>query len=529
MSYRETNCFSELICDYLEEKPELREFYNRFPAIGNFAEQMAEKSRFPGDARKLLVERLLDQYTRLKDPLVATDKVLNNIRLLESENSFTIVTGHQLNILSGPLYFIYKIISCVRLCEELKSQYPDKSFVPVYWMATEDHDFEEINYIHLYGGRLRWEREAGGPVGRFSTDGLSDVIDELADHLGPGTNNDKLISLFRRAYEGHNNLADATRYLVHELFGEYGLVCVDGDDHGLKRMMIPAFEREMLEEFSYEPVRRLTDKLENLHFKQVHPRRINLFYIRDGLRERIEKRNETWVVLNSEISFTESELKKELQNHPERFSPNVILRPFYQESILPNLAYIGGGGELAYWLQLKEMFALQGEVFPMLVLRNSVLWVKRKLRGKLSKLALPVRDLFEPLHEIQKRFVSDHAPVEPSLSPYELRLKEIFDELEEVAHLTDDSMLGAVNAQRAKQLKGLENLRKKLIRAEKRRKSDEMEQIERVYLDLFPGHGLQERHDNLSVFFSAYGDSFIATLHEKLDPLDFRFTVLLES
>ncbi len=528
LNYRDTNFFSELICEYIEQNPAIAEFYERFPTIEGFKSQIESRDHFNRDTRDLLVARLRDQYASINIRQNTTDAVFENIESLKSADTFTIVTGHQLNIFTGPLYFIYKIVSCINLCRKLSKEYPEYHFVPVYWMATEDHDFEEINFIHLAGGKLSWDKTSKGPVGRLLTADMVSVIDELEDHLGPGSNAEELIALFRKAYIDHATLAEAARYIVHSLFKDFGLVCVDGDDRALKALMIPYFEKELIEQQAYKSVHKTSEKLENLHFKQVQPREINLFYIKDGLRERIERKEDQWRVLNTDISFNQTDLMIELHNYPERFSPNVILRPLYQEVILPNLAYIGGGGELAYWLQLKVMFQRFEVPFPILILRNSVLWVKKKYRKKLTKLDIAIEDLFQPLHDLQKQYVSQHAPVDPALSPYEEKLEQIFDELEEVAKLTDDSMLGAVDAQKAKQLKGLQNLRKKLIRAEKRRKSDEMDQIERLYLGLFPSHSLQERHDNLSVYYAEYGKTFIDLLIDQLNPLDFRFQVLLE-
>lgn len=524
--FRDTGYFSQLICDYLDQKPELSEFYNRFPHPDNFEKQIEEKSAFPKENRQVLVEALQQQYQKLNRPEVDFSVVENNIKALAKPNTFTVTTGHQLNIFTGPLYFIYKIVSTINLSKKLQERFPDKHFVPVYWMASEDHDFEEINFINLYGGRLRWEREFRGPVGGFHTKSMEPVIDELEEHLGPGTHCEKLVALFRKAYLKHENLADATRFLAHHLFGEEGLVIIGGDDPELKKLMRHYFEKDLFEHLPHKFAEESTKKLEDLHFKQVHPRPVNLFYLKDGLRERIERKDDRWVVLNTEIIFSEEELRTELQEHPERFSPNVVLRPLYQEVILPNLAYIGGGGELAYWFQLRLMFEKLEVPFPMLVLRNSVLWIDEKRQKKMVDLGLAVRELFQPLHEIKKQYVKERAPVDAELTPYERKLQQIFDELEDVANLTDRSMLGAVNAQRQKQLNGLENLKKKLIKAEKRRHSVDMEKLERVYYALFPNAGLQERHDNFSTYYCEYGEDFIKTLLEKLDPLDFRFVVV---
>lgn len=527
LNYRDTGYFSELICEYLDQDPALKPFYNRFPNLQNFKDQIDEKSGFSSENRKVLVDALSEQYTALSGTN-ETSKVLGNIQLLGDSKTYTVTTGHQLNLFTGPLYFLYKIVSTINLSRDLKKAYPEHNFVPVYWMATEDHDFDEINFINLYGGRLRWNREAGGPVGRFSTEGIEPLIDELNQHLGPGTFAKEFCDLLRTAYGTCNTLAESTRYLVHHLFGEYGLVIVDGDSFKLKSLMKPFFKEELLKSASHPIVEQTTKNLEEIHFQQVHPRYINLFYIKNGLRERIERRDNRWYVLNTKLEFSEDEILAELENHPERFSPNVILRPLYQEVILPNLAYIGGGGELAYWFQLKDMFDAFKVPFPMLMLRNSALWVPAKEKCKLDEMGLNVKDLFYPIHEVKKNFVKEHAPVDVELNPYEQKLQQIFDELEDVANLTDKSMLGAVNAQRQKQLNGLENLKKKLIRAEKRRQSDQMDKLERVYYALFPKGSLQERHDNLSVYFAEYGPAFIEQLFESLNPLDYRFRVVSE-
>ncbi len=524
IDYRSTGYFSKLICDYLDQKPALQKYYNRFPTIENFASQIEEKKGFSKEQRKLLVEALDMQY----QSITSKEATTANISRLANSNTFTVVTGHQLNIFTGPLYFIYKIISTINLCKKLKAQYPDNDFVPVYWMASEDHDFEEINHIHFQDEKLVWERNSGGPVGRFSTAGLEDVIEKLNEQVGPGTAATEFIELLKASYLKHRNLADATRYLAHQLFGDEGLVVVDGDDSGLKSSMIPHFQKELMEQISEKEVVKTSEGLEQEYFDQVHPREINLFYIKDGLRERIVKNENRWEVLETKISFTKEELIKELNNHPERFSPNVILRPLYQEVILPNLAYIGGGGELAYWLQLKDMFAAFEVPFPMLVLRNSVLWVDKKSKEQIEKLGIPVSEVFRPLEEAKGDYASKNAPIDTELEPYEVKLQSMFDELEEVAHLTDKSMLGAVNAQRQKQLNGLEKLKKKLIRAEKKRQDISMARFDKINEALFPKGGLQERNVNLSEMYMEHGNSFISTLKQSLDPLDFRFRILVE-
>ena len=519
--FRQTGYFSNLICDYLDQKESLKGFYHRFPNKDSFKAQIEEKSGFPAQNRAVLVKSLKAQYASLK----SSDLVSRNIDLLKESNTYTVTTGHQLCLFTGPLYFIYKIVSAVNSCEQLSQQYPEQNFVPVYWMASEDHDFPEINHINYSGGRISWERDASGPVGRLTTESLKPVLEELQDLLGPGHNAQNVYKILEDAYLGHSNLADATRYLVDKLFSDKGVIVIDADDPDLKSLAISYFEKDLFDNEAFQYVNEASKKLEESYFNQIHPREINLFYIKDGLRERIEKNEGHWQVLNSDIQWNEEKLRKELNDHPERFSPNVVLRPLYQEVILPNLAYIGGGGELAYWFQLKHMFDQFHVPFPMLMLRNSVLGISNRQKAKLDKMGIGLDQMFKPLHQIQNDFAAQSAPVDPELDDYHKMLEQMFNDLEAVANLTDRSMLGAVNAQRQKQLNGLEKLKKKLLRAEKRKNSDLMERIQIIHSELFPKSGLQERHDNFIAYYLEYGDAWLKGLYEQLDPFKFEFTV----
>src|SRR5690606_22085974 len=236
IAFKKTGYFSDLICDYLAEDEALKPFYNRFPTLENFKGQIEEKKQsFPKENRNILVNSITNQYRGLQASVLTSE----NIGSLKNENTFTIVTGHQLNLFTGPLYLLYKIISTITLAEQLKENYPDHNFVPVYWMATEDHDFEEINYFNLHGKKFQWNRNVTGAVGELSTEGLSEVFNLLDLEVGSGINADKVREFFKNAYLEHNNLTDATRYLANELFAEYGLVIVDGHDKEFKKLFIP--------------------------------------------------------------------------------------------------------------------------------------------------------------------------------------------------------------------------------------------------------------------------------------------------
>lgn len=522
ISYQESGYFTSLINDYLNQKPDLQSLYNRFPTLENFEKQIIEKQEnFNNYNRKNLVSVLEKQYATLD----VSDLAKANIQVLGDSKTFTITTGHQLNLFTGPLYFLYKIVSTINLTKQLKAKYPEYNFVPIYWMATEDHDFEEINYFNLHGKKIRWNTENGGPVGRIATKGLEEVFEVFSLELGLGKNAEYLKKLFHESYVNHSNLADATRFLANELFGKTGLVILDADDSDLKKAFIPYAKEELLNQTSHQKVLEASEELKNYNI-QVNPREINLFYIEDNLRERIIFQDNVYYVNNREIKFTRSEILEFLENHPEKFSPNVIMRPLYQEVILPNLCYIGGGGELAYWLELKSYFEASKVTFPILLLRNSVLLATEKQAKKADKLNLTWKDLFSKQQDLLNTKVKYFSELSIDFTSQKEFLKKQFEDLTKIANATDKSFIGAVKAQETKQIKGLENLEKRLLKAEKRKHQDELERISDLQNELFPNKSLQERIVNFSEFYLENGEVLIDKLFEELKPLEQEFSII---
>lgn len=524
--FKKTGYFSRLICDYLEQKEDLKPFFNRFPQIENFKGQIKEKeANYTALHRPILVKALKKQYQDFR----VTEATGEHISLLEQNKTFTVVTGHQLNLFTGPLYFLYKIISTINLTRQLKQTYPEYEFVPVYWMATEDHDFDEINYFNFKGQKVQWNKEVSGAVGQLKTDGLDEVFQTFATELGNTASAKELKNLFQNAYLEHSNLADATRFLANELFGAYGLVIIDGDDVELKKLLVPFAQQDIFENTPFHKVSETISELSKVssdYLIQVNPREINYFYLLDGIRERIVEKDGGFHVNNTEMVFSASELKTELSNHPERFSPNVIARPLYQEVILPNLCYIGGGGELAYWLELKSYFDELGVTFPMLLLRNSALVLTEKQSKKIGKLDLKIADLFLNQNSFINKKIRDISNIDIDFSTQKQYLEEQFQGMYKLAEETDKSFIGAVKAQEVKQKKGLDALEKRLLQAQKRKLKDHVVRITDLQNTLFPNQSLQERQLNFSELYLELSTELIPELMDSLDPLCNTFLVL---
>jgi bacillithiol synthase len=528
ISYKDTGYFSQTVIDYIDDVPALRPFYSYRPDMDGFAEFLKNKTVVAD--RNILTTVLQEQYQRIADlGCSIPDLVTENILSLKAENTYTVTTGHQLNIFAGPLYFIYKIVTAIKLAVQLKEKFPAKNFVPVYWMASEDHDFAEINYTNIGGKKVHWWLEASGATGRLNPDTIRQALNQYKGVLGMEQHAPELAEIVENAYTKYHKLADATRYMVNALFGKYGLVIIDADDHRFKQEFAPIIARDITEENSFKNITATNEQLEKLGVHiQVNPREINFFYLVDSLRERIVFEGDRYNVLNTEISFTKDELLAEINQYPERFSPNVVMRPLYQECILPNIAYIGGGAEVVYWLELKSNFDHYRIDFPILVLRNSGLVIKKEYASKIARMDLQPADLFKLADIIKNDWVKKHSTHSLSLTEEWREMTAIFEKIKLRAYKIDDTLAPSTEAVQARLKHAVDNLEKKLVKAEKINYHTRLEQVDSIKTNLFPKNSLQERTENFGLFYVKWGQEFIDELVRLFEPLDFMFTVLTE-
>lgn len=521
--FSETNRFSPLIDDYFNGKPELKAFYKYTPAIEAFADVIKARENTDNN-RETLVKAVLNQYRELHSD--QSSPVIRAIHSLSEAKTFTVTTGHQLNIFTGPLYSIYKIATTIRLAEELKQNYPSNNFVPVFWMASEDHDFDEINHTRIYSKTLTWETKQTGAVGRMKPEGMMEVVAELKTIIGK---EHELLDLMESAYRHSDTMADATRKIVHSLFESYGLVVMDGDDAELKSLFAGEMKEELLHGKSFTAVEHTNSQLEKLYKIQVQPREINLFYLTDEIRERIVK-TETgeYEVLNTSLRFSETELLNQLAEHPERFSPNVVMRPIYQEKILPNLAYIGGPGELNYWFQFKGAFEVYGIPFPVVMLRNCMMLIDQTSADKLGKLGIDATELFHSTDALILKVLEDSTEFHPGTEKQMAAVQKTYTELAEQFSKLDASLVPSIEAEKQKVLNGLKNIEEKGRRSLKRKNETVLNQVKNLKEKLFPENGLQERIDNFIPYYINSSTSFIQMIVDNTEPFANKFLVLID-
>jgi len=526
LPYRQTNHFSKIVLDYIDQSQQVRDFFTLPVSISGIQSAIESRKKFPSN-RKLLVEQLKKQYGGVK----SSEKVKQNIEVLLSENSFTVTTAHQNNIFLGPLYVVYKVLHAIKLADHLNSSLPQNKFVPVFYMGSEDADFDELNHVFVDGEKYSWQTKQTGAVGRMKVDKeFLSLVTKLEGQLAVFPKGKNILSLIRDCYSEGALIQDATFKFLDSLFGEFGLVVLIADTAALKKQMLRIFEDDLMHQTASTIVQATSEKLEDAGYKtQAHPRDVNLFYLRDNLRNRIIFENERYTVADTRIEFSRTEILKELNEYPERFSPNVILRGLYQESILPNIAFVGGGGELAYWLELKDLFQHYKVPYPVLVLRNSFLIVEKKWQEKIGKLGFEIEDFFLSEEELMKKFIARE-------SKNEVRLNGNLDEAEQLYLLVkkqateiDVTLARHVDALKTQTIKRLQELEKKMLRAEKRKFADQQRQIHSIRQKLFPQNGLQERVDNFLPYYGKWGGDLFKKLYQNSLMLEQEFVIIRES
>lgn len=510
ISFNDIESIPQLIKDFLNHR--IEGFEENTFSLDNFRKQIHLKQESFAPQQR---EVLLNTVQRQLSDFVLSSRQKENIVHLKEPNTFTITTGHQLNLFSGPVFFIYKILQTIKTCTYLKENFPDFNFVPVYWMASEDHDFAEINHFKTENGYYEMNAKSGGPVGRIpvtDTFFISEFEKEFKDYVF-GT---ELILMLKEAYKAGNTLTDAIKILVNRLFSEFGLLIVDGDSRELKAEIKNVFKDELLhfslQKSSKKKVEFLTDKYGKV---QVNPREINLFYLSDT-RDRIDFDGQKYIVVDKDIHFTQEEIINELESSPEKFSPNALMRPVYQEKILPNIAYIGGNAEIMYWLELKDYFSQINIPFPVLIPRNSMLFLQEKTIKKIEKLNLKIEDFFQNFTTITNNKILEDNTILKLLVEKENFLTNNFSELKSVAETTEKSFGNMVKAEEVRQLKSFRRMKKRLLHAEKIKQNELLERLEKLFIDVHPSKTWQERIYNFSVFFADQGYSWLETCLEEM-------------
>ena len=524
IDYTKTGFFSKTVADYISGDAGLKPFYQHPVSIDGVKAAIQQRKKINTD-RKLLVDVLTKQYSNIK----LTPKQQLNIQQLSNTDSFTITTAHQPNIFTGPMYFIYKILHTIKLSETLQKQLPENKFVPIYYMGSEDADLDELGHIYIDGEKFEWKTDQTGAVGRMKVDtALIELIQRIEGQLLIYPFGKEIIDLMKSFYKEGITIEQATFKLVNELFADYGLIILLPDNADLKRSFIPVIEKELKTEFSHKAVSETAAAFPTEYKVQASGRELNMFYLKDDKRERIEMHNAQFSILNFHLRLSETEIIKELNEHPERFSPNVILRPVFQEFILPNIIFIGGGGEIAYWLELKKVFEAVNVPYPMLIVRNSFMVIGKEIKTLAEKLQFTPIDLFKKEMDLLNILVKRDTDQRLTLEQEKKNICAIYKDIKSVVAPIDTTLNQHVQSLHLQTIKKLEALEKKMLRAEKRKFQTQQRQLQKIKAALFPHNNLQERIDSILPYYAHQGKDFIKVLYENSLSLEQQFGILTE-
>jgi len=522
LSYQQTGYFSKLVTDYLQAHKNLSQFYTHPVSIEGI-KQAIEARKKTSHHRQLLVDVLTEQYRGINLTAVQNKHLLQ----LLLPNTFTITTAHQPNIFTGHLYFIYKILHTIQLAKNLAEQLPGNNFVPVFYMGSEDADLDELGHVVVDAVTHTWHTNQTGAVGRMMVDkDLLKIIDAIRGTIGVFEFGNELADLFAAAYQPGTTIQQATLTLINALFNKFGLLVLIPDNAQLKKPFNDIVKKELSTQFSHPLVEATSLQLAKHYKPQATGREINLFYLLNDHRERIEREGDQFLVKSLELSFSELEILNEVDVHPERFSANVILRGVFQEMILPNIAFIGGGGELAYWLELKQVFEASKVPFPMLVLRNSFLLVDVKQQSKIEQLGFTSANMFKGEEELFNSLVRRESEANLVLTAEKAHVEQLYHQIQQIAANIDVTLTAHIEALSARAAKTLVEVEKKMLRAEKRKYEAKKRQLAAIYHELFPDNNLQERVENMAMWYARYGESWIQLLISHSQPLQQKFGIL---
>jgi bacillithiol biosynthesis cysteine-adding enzyme BshC len=520
--FSSTHVFSTLINDYLEGKGSALNFVQYAPTIEGYKAAIEGRKKHPIN-RTLLFDVLTKQYSNLPQEKAVNDQ----LALLKKDTTFVVTTAHQPNLFTGPLYFFYKIIHAIQLAASLKATFPEYDFVPVYYMGSEDADLDEVGAFNLDEKKCQWVTKQTGAIGRMQVDdALLLLLKQLENYWAVLPQGIKALHILKEAYQKGKTISEATLSFVHAFFGSKGLLVLQPDDAALKASFIPVMEKELLTSFSHEAIQSTIADLSKDYHVQSEGRSINLFYLKDNIRARIEKQGEQYIVVETALQFTEAEIIAELNQHPERFSPNVILRGVYQETILPGVVFVGGGGELAYWMELKNVFQQVGVHYPLLQLRNSFLLMSHKQAEQWASMQFEELDLFKSTLELEIAYVKKHTDTTLDLQDQLNQLSHLYTSVKNQA-VQVDATLGAHTENLAQQAKAkLLVLEKKMVRAERRKQTVAIQRIHRIKKELFPFDNLQEREEHFSKWIGQYDLSWIDSIMEHSKGLESQFRII---
>ena len=526
-----------LFLDYLYEFENVSDFYpydfrNRENYLKIFKNISEKRSYLSADISQIIS----NQYSKINK----SETTEGNIKKLSDKKTLAIVTGQQLGILGGPLYTFYKIITAIKLSRFLSERYNDYNFVPVFWLEGDDHDFNEVRAIKIidegnsllsigYKEEIE-EDDAKQSVGHIKFDSsIQDFFDSLNNNLKETEFKNPLLNELKDFYSEGKSFKEAFKDLIFQYFDEYGLIIFDPQEIEVKRLLKPIFKKEITDfRLHTEKLVHLSATLEELYHAQVKVKPVNLFLNYDGGRHSVEPVDNEFRLRRKRKSFTCDQLLELLENEPDKFSPNVLLRPICQDFLLPTAFYIGGPSEISYFAQIKPLYEFYDIVQPIIYPRSSATILESTIENILEKNSVQINDLFIDVENVKKKIINSVAEssIDAMFDGLTKQVETAFDQLKEKLIDLDKTIADASNRYRDKISGSINELKSKAEKAQQKKYEVTLRQIDKAAINLFPNSNLQERELNFVYYVNKYGNEFIKKIFDELQINKFEHQIL---
>jgi bacillithiol synthase len=524
LDVRDLPGFSPLIKDYVHRFDRLAPFYALDPRAPDIFRSHARRC----DARSYPRPALRTMLRARHRAWAAPAPVFDRIDELCAADGLAVFTGQQTGLFGGPLYTLYKAITAIRVAATLQADL-GRPVVPVFWLASEDHDLAEADHVVVpdTGGKpteirhARWGSAGYLPAHLRLGPGIHETLERLWSVLPESEFSPPLRQALAEAYAPDRTLADAfARWMLH-LLGDTGLVLTDAADPELKRLAAPILERELeLAPRTSGLILAASGELKALGYPaqiEARPDGVNCFLLRDGRRPLIRTPHE-FRLRDTGAALSPAELLALCREAPEQFSPNVALRPVVQDALFPTLAYIAGPGELAYFAQLKGVYAAFEVPMPAILPRASLSVLEARMPRLLERFRLSLSDLTVEPEQLASRVLRSQLPpdLEATLTQARGQIEEIFRRVRDKVAAVDPT-LSATVGQTSGHLKGhLDQLERKAVQALKRREADTRQQVQRLREALMPGGKFQERVYPTLPYLAKYGPAFVRVVQDAI-------------
>lgn len=540
--YNSLPSYSDLFLKYIDNFESLSKFYEfDFKKDEDFQKCIELKKETYIKGKSFFRNEITDILKEQNKKFNSTEKTFENIVLLNDHNTFAVVTGQQIGILSGPYYTILKALNTIQLSDKLKVKFPEYNFVPVFWLEADDHDFPEINNINVISKENELKNikyfENGTeqekylqPVGGIILDEhIKAFKDELQDSYNESDFSEDLFNIINESYKEGSDLISAFALFLNNIIKDKGLILFDPTDTEVKKLLQPVFETE-LKTFPgiCEKVIDTSVELEENFAVQVKPKAINLFYIHEGNRFLIEPReDEIFALKHSRQKFTKEEILGLLETNPERFSWNVVTRPICQDYLLPTVAYIGGPSEIAYFGQFRQVYKYFDITMPVIYPRTSVTILENRVKNFMEKYNVSFEELFDE-KEVGKKLLNEISDVSADqiFSDLQEELRGVFYTYEKELTKIDAKQAEGFSKRNTQFLESLEIAKEKFISSQSKQNEVISNQLRKALLFIYPENTLQERILNITYFLNKYGPEFIDYLTTEIIIDDFAHQVI---